>query len=89
MKTSPKIRIFLWKALSNALSVSDELLARGMKVDPRCQRYGSQSESINQVLFTCTVARLVCVHIGFPFPQRGFENKTLLENFDYLLGLSV
>ena len=88
VKTARKIRIFLWKALSNSLSVTDELLARGMKVDPRCQRCGYPSESINHVLFTCTVARRVWAQMGFPFPPRGFENRSLLENFDYLLGLS-
>lgn len=29
-----------------------------------------------------TVARRVWAQIGFPFPPRGFENRTLLENFD-------
>lgn len=24
---------------------------------------------------------------GFPFPPRGFENRTLHENFDYLLNI--
>lgn len=37
VKTVPKIRIFMWKALSNALSANDGLLSRGMKIDPRCQ----------------------------------------------------
>lgn len=36
-----------------------------------------------------TVARRVWAQIGFPFPPRGFENRTLLNNFDYLLGLTV
>ncbi|CAN6803503.1 unnamed protein product [Brassica oleracea] len=85
VNTSPKIRIFLWKALSNALSVTDELIARGMKVDSRCQRCGFSSESINHILFSCPFARLLWAQIGFPFPPRGFENRSLLENFAYLL----
>ncbi|KAG2332536.1 hypothetical protein Bca52824_003716 [Brassica carinata] len=60
-----------------------------MKVDPRCQRCGSSSESINHVLLSCPVARLVWAQIGFPFPPRGFEHRSLLENFDYLLGIST
>ncbi|CAN6974594.1 unnamed protein product [Brassica rapa subsp. trilocularis] len=85
VNTAPKIRIFLWKALSNALSVTDELIARGMKVDSRCQRCGFSSESINHILFSCPVARLLWAQIGFPFPPRGFENRSLLEIFSYLL----
>lgn len=85
VKTAPKIRIFLWKALSDALSVNDGLRSRGMKIDPRCQRCGNEGESINHVLFTCHFARRVWAQSGFPFPSRGFENRSLLENFNYLL----
>lgn len=87
VKTAPKIKTFMWKALSNALSMSEELLARGMKVDPRFQRCGVIGESINHVLFSCPAARLVWASSGFPFPQRGFENRSLFENFSYLLSI--
>lgn len=85
VNTAPKIKIFMWKALSNALTVSEELLARGMKVDSRCLRCGEEGESINHVFFTCPVARLVWATSGFPFPPRGFEHRSLFENFSYLL----
>ena len=68
VKTVPKIRIFMWKALSSALSVNDGLMARGLKIDPRCQRCGMEGESINHVLFTCPAARLVWAQSNFPFP---------------------
>lgn len=64
-------------------------MARGIQIDPRCQSCGAESESINHVLFACPVARRVWAQIGFPFPPRGFEHRSLLENFDYLLGLSA
>lgn len=89
VNTAPKIRIFMWKALSNALFVTDELIARGMKVDPRCERCGFANESINHVLFVCPVARLLWAQIGFPFPSRGFENQSLFENFAYLLEIAA
>ena len=56
-----------------------------MKVDSRCQRCGFSSESINHILFSCPVARLLWTQIGFFFSPRGFENRSLLENFAYLL----
>lgn len=34
------------------------------------------------------MARRLWAQIGFPFPPRGFENRSLLENFDYLLDIS-
>ncbi|XP_013594530.1 PREDICTED: uncharacterized protein LOC106302609 [Brassica oleracea var. oleracea] len=85
VETVPKIKIFMWKSLSNALSVNDGLLARGLKIDPRCQRCGMDGESINHVLFTCHAARRVWAESNFPFPRRIFENRTLFENFYYLL----
>lgn len=84
VKTAPKIKIFMWKALSNALAVSEELLGRGIKVDPRCQSCGEVGEDINHVLFTCPMARVVWATSGFPFPPRGFEHQSLYENFNYL-----
>lgn len=84
VKTVPKIKIFMWKAMSNALAVSEELRGRGIKVDPRCQSCGEVGEDINHVLFTCSMARVVWATSGFPFPPRGFENQSLYENFNYL-----
>lgn len=75
--TVPKIKKFMWKALSNALAVGEKLIARGMKTDSRCQRCGREDESINHVLFECPVARLVWAQSGFPFPRSGFENRNL------------
>lgn len=59
LKLLQRLKNFLWKALSNALGVAEECIARGMKVDPRCQKCGEEGESINHVLFTCPAARLV------------------------------
>lgn len=87
VETAPKIKIFLWKALSNALGVAEECIARGMKVDPRCQKCGHEGESINHVLFSFPAARLVWAHSGVPFPRRGFEHCSLYENFSYLMNL--
>lgn len=60
LKTSPKIKTFVWKILSGALPVADLILARGMKVDFRCQICGVEGESLNHLFFTCDVARQIC-----------------------------
>ena len=59
LKTSPESKTFLWKVLSEALSVADRILSRGMKVDSRCQACGLEREFINHLLFTCDVARQI------------------------------
>lgn len=57
LNTAPKIKIFLWKVISGALSVADNLIDRGMKIDSRCQLCGLEGESLNHVLFLCTIAK--------------------------------
>lgn len=56
--TSPKIRHFLWKATSNALSVGASLETRGISVDPACKRCGSRETEFH-VLFSCPFAKRV------------------------------
>lgn len=57
IKTSPKIRTFIWKSLSEALPAADLLISRGLKVDERCQVCGVEGESIHHILFQCHIAR--------------------------------
>lgn len=49
LKTAPKIKTFLWRALSGALPVVDKLTKRGMKLDNRYMFCGQEGESINHV----------------------------------------
>ncbi|XP_024004899.1 uncharacterized protein LOC112082044 [Eutrema salsugineum] len=84
VKTSPKIKMFMWKALSGALSVDDGLQNRGIKVDGMYQVCGQEGESINHVLFECTVARQVWAQANFPFPLEGFQHSSIYENFAHL-----
>lgn len=58
LKTSPKLRSFLWKIKSAALPVGSALLARGIQVDPRCKRCGEVETPIH-LLLTCTFSARV------------------------------
>lgn len=40
LKTNHKIKLFLWRVLSGAVSVADNLAHRGMDLDMRCQPCG-------------------------------------------------
>lgn len=83
--TAPKIKIFLWKALSEALPVADLLNARGMKVDDRCQLCGNDGESINHMIFQCPLARQVWAEAYIPHPQQGFHEFSIFQNINYLI----
>lgn len=85
VKTLPKIRVFLWKALSSALPTADLICARGMKIDQRCQTCGREPESINHTLFECTFARLVWA--VSTVPNGSFNEGSVFTNMNFLLKL--
>lgn len=57
VKTSPKIRHFLWKALAGVLAVADRLRSRGIHIDSVCSSCGLEEETICHVLLNCHIAR--------------------------------
>lgn len=67
LKTAPKIKIFVWKALNGAIAVPERLQTRGLQVDRQCQVCGEANESINHILFSCPVARKVWALANFPY----------------------
>ncbi|XP_048615950.1 uncharacterized protein LOC125588571 [Brassica napus] len=87
--TVPKIRIFLWKVLSEAIPVADLILKRGMKVDERCQLCGLEGETIQHVLFQCAVARQVWALSGIPQPMFEMQEGHLFSNINYLMNLKA
>ncbi|XP_013634222.1 PREDICTED: uncharacterized protein LOC106339898 [Brassica oleracea var. oleracea] len=88
VQAGPKIKIFVWKALSQALPVAELLSERGMKCDERCQLCGFEGESVNHVLFSCNLARQCWALSNIPSPRNGFNDESIYENLDYLLTLS-
>lgn len=87
MPTLPKIKVFLWKSLSEALPTTDLLRSRGMKGVNRCQTFGEETESINHILFDCTFARLVWARSSIPHPKNGFSGVSIYTNMNYLFTL--
>lgn len=87
IRSVPKIRIFLWKALSEALPVADLIIKRGMKVDARCQLCGNEGEDVHHVLFDCDPARQAWALSGIPHPEFGFREGSLFSNVNFLLNL--
>ncbi|WZY98315.1 hypothetical protein YC2023_070644 [Brassica napus] len=87
IKAPSKIKVFISKALSNALTFNDSLRDRGMKCDEVFQICGMAGEYINHLLFVCSLARQILAISGFPSPAGGFHNCSLFVNLNHLNSL--
>lgn len=83
--TAPKIKTFIWRAVSNAIPVGELLVKRGIKMDPVCQACGFQGESTNHIIFHCSVARQVWALANVPYPENGFDKVSHFSNFHTLM----
>ena len=79
VKAPYKIKTFMWKILSEALPMTDNILSRGMKIDSRCQICGLEGESSNHVLFSCTWARKVWALSGIPHLRNIFSCDSVIK----------
>ena len=66
VKTIPKIRVFLWRAVSGALAVADILHTRGLTLDTVSKLCNNSTESINHVLFQCLPTREILHSVNLP-----------------------
>lgn len=85
LQTAPKIKVFLWKSLCEAIPIAYRIIARGMSIDSRCQVCGLEGETVNHVLFSCTLVRQVWAMTNYPQPIDAFHQSSAFVNFQYLL----
>ncbi|CAA7026771.1 unnamed protein product [Microthlaspi erraticum] len=83
IKTTPKIRVFLWKALTGSLAVTERLKTRGIHCNSGCSFCSAETEEINHILFECPQARQVWALSNVPSPQGGFCGS-VFQNISYL-----
>lgn len=57
-KVPPKIKIFLWLLVNNAILTKDNLRTRNWNGDPRCV-FCDDIETVSHLFFTCHVARVI------------------------------
>lgn len=84
-KTSPKLRHFLWRALSSALAVKERLHSRCINVETTCNACVHHLETICHVLFSCPLALEVWDALGLPLPPAGFSTNSVFLNLHYLI----
>lgn len=80
-KAPPKLKHFMWRALSKALSVRQRLSTRGIALNMTCTRCGMHEESICHVLFHCKSSRETWQRSGLPLPSGGFSRSLVFLNF--------
>lgn len=85
VKTSPKVRHFLRRALAEALAVSKKIQSRGIQIDPLCSSCRSEPETVCHVLFHCRIARETWELSAISPPSSGFSANSVFLNFHHLL----
>lgn len=87
-KTSPKLRHFLWRALSGALAVKDRLQSRGIHIDSTCSGCGNGQETVCHALFHCNTAANVWEQVPILCPPNGFSQSSVFLNLHHLIKCS-
>ena len=85
LDTPPKIHHFLWRCVSNCLSVAENLAHRHLAKEKSCIRCPSRVESVNHLLFSCDFARLTWAISPIPAPPGGEWTDSLYRNIHYVL----
>ena len=88
LHTVPKIKNFLWRLLNGSIAVEDRLRTRGLKNADGCLLCGSESETINHVMFQCSLSRQVWAMSLVPSPLNGFGDS-LFTNLAHLFDMST
>ncbi|KAG7593406.1 Reverse transcriptase domain [Arabidopsis thaliana x Arabidopsis arenosa] len=86
LQTAPKIKMFLWRALSGALAVADCLQTHGLAVNPMCPLCRVEEETITHVLFKCPLAAAVWHLTTLPHPDQGF-GVSITVNIQHVLSM--
>jgi ribonuclease HI len=61
-KAQPKMKLFWWKAVSNAAPTAESLRSRAVPVSPWCPSCGLEVETIEHILFRCREAKSIWKH---------------------------
>lgn len=88
IRAPPKIKHFLWKALSGALAVMERLRSRGIQVDSACKVCNGGIESICHLLFSCPMAKDTWERSSIKLPVAGFSQNSVFLNMYHLLEMS-
>lgn len=89
LKTSRKIKHFLWQALSGFITAASRLFDRHYATERTCLRCGAEDETINHIIFECPPALQCWALSDIPTPPGLFPCNSLFTNLDHLLWRAV
>ncbi|XP_019158575.1 PREDICTED: uncharacterized protein LOC109155346 [Ipomoea nil] len=69
LKIPPKWKMFLWRAMSNILPTTTNLLIKRVEIDPTCAMCGLIHEDIMHSLVLCDYAKAIWSQSNLPIPQ--------------------
>lgn len=84
LKTSRKIKHFLWQALTGCVSTCSRLMDRHCGTSRSCPRCGATDETICHMLFECPFSSQVWALSHISSTPGQFPSASLFTNFDYL-----
>lgn len=87
-KYPPKVKNFMWRAMSGVLAVKQRLRSRGIVLDTTCQVCRTQQESICHVFFHCRTARETWERARISLPPAGFSSNLVFLNLHHLITFS-
>lgn len=87
LKTSPKIKLFLWKVLLGALAVAEKLQFRDIPLDTTCKLCGGAVDTICHMLFGCPVLKQLLDLANISSPVNGFLLSSVVFNVCFLLNM--
>lgn len=85
LKTTKKIKHFIWQALSNCIPVCNALSDRHCGNDRSCPRCGADEETINHLLFQCPPSIQAWALADIPHSPGSFQSDSIYSNLDHVL----
>jgi hypothetical protein len=79
------VKVFMWRACSNALATKANLFRRKITEDPLCPMCGVQAETTGHILWGCSAAKAIWSECNSKIQKRSSEHEDFLDIFSDLL----